>query len=293
MPTSAYVLSIAVAVLGGGIAVVLQRRWPHRLLAAHWACCSLGAVSLIAFGSATGHAPPVPRSLRALEAEPWESVILPFLLLCIVWPVLRELVERHAALQHWLALCLASIPLLSALTLAERYSDLVAGNTTWSVAVLLSISINWLAGERMDATGASRWSIWVFVAQLLTVSALYMTCYGTVGEWCMIIGLALSVLAAARMLLSQGVWSSALSLPTTTLSCVLLMHIRDYSALALPYWLAPLPLLLPLLVSAIDQLFGKRQGPKVRIASAAITSAVIAAVVIMTTLSLSGPSENW
>jgi hypothetical protein len=291
--TNAYIISLALAIVSAVAAVFLQRQWPHRVWAARLTCLALGIVSVIAFRSTLTHWPPIPTSAEALETEPWEAFGWPFLIMCVAWPMLRELTQRRPAVQLWTALFVASWPLLSALTVAERYADLLAGNAMWSSVVLLAVGANWLAAERLDNTGAGHWSTWVYVAQMFTVAALYMTCYGTVGQWCSTVALTLGVLASGRLFTTHGEWSSTLTLPATTLSCVLLMHVRDYSTLALPYGLAPLPLLSPVIVCGIDQALGKQLAPKLRIVLAALSAAALAVVTISITLSLSGSSEEW
>ena len=231
---------------------------------------------------------------QASDIEPWQLLILPLLGVSCAWPVLREWTIAGQSPRLLSALLLAATIMLSALPSGESYADVVPANAAWSVWSLLAIGMNIQSAERLDATGARRWSLWVFVAQLATVAALLMTCYGTLGQWSASAGLALAAWAACRIFVTEGNWSSVLALAATTLSCTLLTHVRIYSTQALPVWLAPLPMLLPAATCLVDQAFGKYRSARVRVlvAAASATAMVITVVVTMLLTSIS-PDDQW
>lgn len=278
--------------MGGTVAVYLQRRLPRHWLASVWPNLVLAASVAASFRLATGRLPPLPWPSQSSASEPWELVVLPLMLVTAVWPFARSM--QSITMRLWFAMALASGPLFLSLPVGETYADVVPGNAAWSLFALLAIGANYLAGEQLETRGAARWSLWVFVAQLFTVAALLMTCYGTLGEWSASLALALGVLAACRVFTSEGTWTSDLGLPATVLSCVLLTHIRVYSTQALPAWLAPLPMLSPVVVCAVDQCFGRhRQGWK-RWMTAAATAAIVAVTIVATVLALGGQStQEW
>lgn len=294
MQTGTYVLALVLSVVGAASAVYLGQRSTRSWTAGFVASVVFGLITALGFRLTTGRLPPVPRPDHSTSAEPWELLALPLLVVACLWPLVRQLLLRTNAVRLWLAMVFASLPLLLSLPSGESYADVVPANANWAVLALLAIGTNFLSGEQLDASGAARWSLWVFVAQLFTVAALLMTCYGTLGEWCAIAALTLGVLAAGRVFLTEGAWSSALGLAATTLALTLLSHIRVYSTLALPYWLAPLPMLLPAIICAIDQTFVRGRPGWLRAMIAAAVAAIVSGLVVATVLSLGGPSdEQW
>jgi hypothetical protein len=280
MSASAYAIAIAIAAAGGASAVYLQRRWPHRPLATWLVSITWAVLLVVAFRLVMGRPAPYFWSEAEASAEPWERLPFSLAVVSLIWPALRIVARRSAALELWLALAAVSLPLASALPVGESYLDVLPGNATWSIAALLAIGANWLASERLAATGAERWSLWVLVAQMLTVAALSMTCYARLADWCFMLGLGFAVLALCRLSVTSGEWTSTLSLPALALSCSLLTHIRIYSGDLLPPWLLSLPMLLPALVGGIDRWLAGKCQPGYRIAIAAAAAALIALGVI-------------
>jgi hypothetical protein len=273
--TLGIVLLIAVAC--GAVAVYLQRRLPRRAFALWLVNIAWSVLLLVSFRLITGHAAPYFWAPDASSAEPWERLAFPLAAVAVLWPALRMLGARSPGLELWVALGLASLPLLAALPSGASYADVLPGNAMWTLAALLASGANWLAGQRLDATDAERWSLWVFVAQLLTVAGLLMVCYATLAQWCLLLGISLAVLALCNVLVGNGDWTSTLSLSATVLSCSLLTHIRIYShSTSLPPWLLSLPMLSPVLVCTIDRLFAGKRHSRLRIAVAALSAAVLA-----------------
>ncbi len=192
-----------------------------------------------------------------------------------------------------LLLSIAAITILASIPSSERYADLLPGNTGWFAAGLIAIGLNLLSSERLDASGAGRWSLWIFVAQFFTAAALMLTCYGTAGEWILVCGLSLTLIATVRLAAGDTVWSTTLGVPASVLACTMLLHIRDYSSTALPPWLAPMPLLLPTIVNLVDARFGQNRTAWQRVMIAALASAIIAACIIGLSLGSGGSNDDW
>lgn len=285
MLSSAILWPLLWAVIGSAIAVFIQRRWPYSIHSARWVAIAWALACIIASMSMIGHAPPRPWSPQALDVEPWESVLLPLVGVCLVWPLLRGLLHRWPAIRLWAVFALATAPLLASMPPADRYADLLPGNAAWVCAALLAIGANTLACERWEIAGAGRWALWVYVAQMLCVAALLLTCYGTLGEFCVAVALCLATTAIARLFTSDGVWVTAVGVPATMLSCILLLHVRDYSTVALPAWVAPLPLLMPTIVALVDARIGAGRSPIKRVAIAAAVAIGLSILTLASVLS--------
>lgn len=290
MSASAYGITLGIAVVCGAIAIYLQRRLPSRFYAAALVSVTWGVLLLVAFRTITGRPAPYFWTAEAAAAEPWERLAFSLAVASVLWLVLRRLTWHSPALQLWLALAIASLPMVAALPSGEGYLDLLPGNAPWSVAALLAVGANWLASERFVLTNAERWSLWVFVAQLLTVAALLMTCYATLAEWCLLSGLGLAVLATCRLFVRSDQWTSTLSLPAIALSCILATHVRIYGGALLPIGLVGIAMYLPVLVCGVDRFVGEKRHPAARITIAATAASVLAAGVIAYA-ALSGESE--
>lgn len=228
-----------------------------------------------------------------MDAEPWESVVYPVMLLCLMWPFVEERVKQRPRLNLLLVIFASAFLILATLCRTERYSALFAGNTDWAFAALVSVAINWWALDRLQHTGAGSWSSWIVVGQGMTIAAVIMTCYGRFGEWATSVAAALAVVSVARALVNdqESPWTSALSLPTLALNAVLIMHIREYRSNPLPAWFLPLPFLMPGCVAIVDLAWSGRFHPALRVVIAAIVTTVLAIVVIAIVLSINGPSE--
>lgn len=291
MSASAYGIVLGIAALCGAIAIYLQRRWPDRIYATGLVCVCWSILVVVAFRVITGRPAPYFWTDEGQGAEPWERLAFPLAVAGLLWPVVRAAARRSPALELWLAFWVTTVPMVAALPAGESYLDVMPGNATWSLAALLAAGANWLASARFVSTGAERWSLWVFVAQLLTVAALFMTCYATLSEWCLLLGLGLAVLATCRAFVSSGQWTGTLSLPAIALSCSLLTHIRIYSGDALPAWVLSVPMFSPVLVCGVDRLLGEKRHSRVRIAIAATAAAVLAAGVMAYAMAPGG--EEW
>jgi hypothetical protein len=280
MFASAYAIAIGIAAACGVIAVFLQRRLPQRMFATWLVSVAWSVLLVVTFRLVSGRPAPYFWSAAAATAEPWERLPFALALLSCLWPALRTLGRRSPALELWLALAAVGLPLVAAMPTEEAYLDVLPGNAAWAVAALVATGANWLASERFVATGAERWSLWVFVAQLLSVAALLMACYASLAEWCFMLAFSFAALATCRLFVKSGEWTSTLTLPAIALACTLLPQIRIYSADMMPSWLLSLPMLSPVLVGGVDKLLGSKCGPAWRIAIAATASALIAMGVI-------------
>lgn len=280
MSASTYAIVLAIIVACGALAVYLERRWPARYFATALVAVAWSVLLVVAFRLVAQRPAPYFWTEEGAAAEPWERLAFPLAVGTLLWPALRAAARRSTSLELWLALWVTALPLLAALPDGESYLDVLPGNAPWSLAALLAAGANWMASARFIATGAERWSLWVFVAQLLTVAALLMTCYATLAEWCLLLGASLAVLATCRLFVSTGQWTGTLSLPAIALSCIVLTHVRIYSGDVLPAWLLSVPMISPVLVCGIDRLLGQKRHPGIRIAIAATAAAVIAAAVI-------------
>jgi hypothetical protein len=274
------------------IAAVVQRRWPDRLAAASLVTIAWGIAGVVAYRMLMSGLPPIPWSTAALEKEPWESIVYTLFALCILWPWVRSFAKQTPDVRWLMSIALACLPILGALNIVEYHAPLHAGNGYWVLFTLLSIAFNHLTMERMDASGAGRWSLWVLVAQLLLAGALIMTCYGRFGEWSVLTAISLGAVAIVRVFVpdDENRWTGSIALPALALSGTLLMHIRDYSSQALPVWLAPVPLLMPAVVGFIDQAMGVNRSAPLRVVIAAATSIVLVAIVLAVVLS---KSDGW
>ncbi len=237
----------------------------------------------------------LPWTEAALDSQPWQSVIYPMIAVCLIWPIWQESIRSWPTVVLMSALILSCFPLLAALCQAERHAPYFAGNTAWALAALMAIGLNWLVMQRLEDSGAGRWSLWILVGQSLTVAALIMTCYGRFGEWSTLVGLTLGVFAIGRIFISDQAtrWSSAIALPVLALNSILIMHIREYRSVPLPIWFPALPFLLPTLVGAVDIVWTGRLHPIVRVIMAGVVTAALGAATIAIILALNGPTEEW
>lgn len=295
MSTQSLLITLAIVSVTCAIAVLLARRWQLFLVPAWLAGISWSAATLIAFYFVQSAWPPVPWTAAALDAEPWESLVYPFMALCIAWPWISQRAQPWPTAGLLAAMALSCLPLLAGLCQSERFASLYIGNTPWALSALLAIGINWLAMEGLQASGAGRWSLWIVVGQSMTVAALIMTCYGRFGEWATLSGIAFGVVALARVCVSNPLspWSNCLALPALALNAILIMHIREYRSVPLPTWFPALPFLLPTLVALVDLAWARRLHPIARVIIAGAITTAVAASTIAIILALNGPAEEW
>ena len=295
MSTQSLLITLAIVSVTCAIAVLLARRWQLLLVPAWLAGIGWSAATLVAYRFVQSAWPPVPWTAAALDAEPWESVVYPLMVLCLVWPLISERVKPWGAVGLLTAMVLSCLPILAALCQSERFASLAIGNTPWALSALLAIGINWLAMERMQASGAGRWSLWIVVGQSMTVAALIMTCYGRFGEWATLCGIALGVVALAGVCMSNPLspWLTSIAVPSLALNATLIMHIREYRSVPLPIWFPALPFLLPTLVATVDMAWASRLHRFVRVIIAGVVTVILAASTIAIILALNGPGEEW
>ncbi len=293
MAPRALVITLAIVGVISLIAVLLARRWKQRWLPAWLACISWSAGCVATYFFILSAWPPIPWTAAALDSEPWESVVIPVVTLCLVWPAIYFALIRFVNASLLATMLVSCGPLLAALCTTERFSAYFIGNTAWALASLLAIGINLVAMQRINNSGAGRWSLWIIVGQSLTIAALIMTCYGRFGEWATFAGVTLAMVALMRVFVSDNdvTWSDCLSTPALALNCILMMHIREYRSQPLPIWFIPLPYLIPTLVVALDQAWSQRLHPLLRVVIAAIATAALAAASIAIILKINGPAE--
>ena len=293
--TQSLLITLTIVSVTCAIAVLLARRWQLLLVPAWLAGIGWSAAMLVAFYFVQSAWPPIPWTVAALDAEPWESVVYPLMAVCIVWPLIIERVKPWPAVGLLTAMGLSCLPLLAALCQSERFASLHIGNTPWALSTLLAIGINWIAMERLQASGAGRWSLLIVVGQSMTVAALIMTCYGRFGEWATLTGIALGGVALARICISNplATWLTSLALPALALNAILIMHIREYRSVPLPFWFPALPFLLPTLVATVDAAWASRLYPIIRVIVAGMVTIVLAAATIAIILAVNGPAEEW
>ena len=295
MSTQSLLITLAIVSVTCAIAVLLARRWQLLLVPAWLAGVGWSVATLVAFYFVQSAWPPIPWTAAALDAEPWESLIYPLMAVCILWPLISDRLKPWPAVGLLAAIGFSCVPMLAALCQSERFASLHIGNTPWAMSALLAIGLNWLAMERMQATGAGRWSLLIVVGQSMTVAALIMTCYGRFGEWATLSGITLGVVALARICVSNSLsaWSTSLALPALALNAILIMHIREYRSVPLPIWFPALPFLLPTLVVTVDIAWASRLPPIVRVITAGVVTVMLAASAIAIILALNGPGEEW
>lgn len=295
MATQSLIITLAIVGVTCAIAVLLARRWQLHLAAAWLATLGWSIGCLVAYYFVLSTWPPGPWTAAALDAEPWESVVYPLLLLGCVWPVVYDRSKQWPSLCLIGALAATCLPIVAALCQTERFAPFFVGNSAWSLAALMAVGLNWMAMQRLESNGAGRWSLWIVVGQSMTVAALIMTCYGRFGEWATFTGITLGVVAFARIFVSKAEahWSSSLALPALALNSVLTMHIREYRSVPLPLWFPVLPFLLPTLVAGLDYVWSGRLHPALRVVIAGVATAVLAAATVALMLMLNGPAEEW
>lgn len=259
--------------------MTLQWRWPERRAAAISMAIGFGLCVLLAYRLAVGRIPTLGPQVG--NTEPWESSVLASAIVCCLWTLVPKSNAIPSSLRLWLALTLASFPIIAALPSGESYADVLPGNAVWSMMALLAVGVNALACERIDATGGSNWSLWIPSAQLFAVTALYLTCFASLGENCLLLALSLAAMASFRWLLSSGNWTGELALPATALACTLLTHLRIYSPNAMPAWIAPLAFALPTIVCGVDHFVGRNRSQWIRPIIAAGTAAIVAGALIV------------
>jgi hypothetical protein len=191
-------------------------------------------------------------------SEPWEQGIGPLILGGWIWLLIGVACHLTSALRVWIAQFLAAIVLLVALPRGASYADVMSGNAVWTVASVVAVGASALATEHLRATRAGRWTLVCFTVQLFLVAAVLLACYGTLGEFALVAALGLGCLAFGQ---ACGIGDDrvlSVAWCATTLACLLLGHVRIYSATALPLWLAPLVMGYPAMVAAVDGLIAGR-----------------------------------
>lgn len=290
---STQLISLVLVIVTCAIAVLLARRWQLRLAPAWLAGTGWSISCLVAHHLILSSWPPIPWSPAALDAEPWESLVIPLALLCAVWPFIYEYSKQWPRISLLIVLLVGSFPILAALSQAERYAPMFVGNTAWAMSALGALAVNFLVMERLQKSGADRWCLWIIVGQTLSVAAVIMTCYGRFGEWAAVAGLSLAIVAFARVLIADAdaAWSVHIGLPALVLSSALVMHIREYRSNPLPYWFTPLPFLIPTLVAAVDIAWSSKWHVALRVLVAGVITAGLGAATIAIVLAINGPSE--
>ena len=283
MDLGSYGIAIAFAFGGGLVAGLVQWRLPARRYGSILAGVSFCSALVLAYWLVKAHLPPLPSWASGTPGrldEPWETIFVPMIGVTLFWLCVPKASTFPPTLRLLIGMSLACWPMVTCLPAGESYADVLPGNAPWSIAGLIAVGFNQLAVERLDGTATERWSAWVLVAQLLTVTALYLSCFASLGEVCLLSAMTLIVLATIRLTLGSGQWSTDLALPATVWACVLLTHVRVYSGLALPVWLAPIAFFSPAIVCAVDHFFGSKRTGLVRAAIAACAAALMAAAVI-------------
>ncbi len=295
MAQSSLLITLTIVGVTCAIAVLLARRWQLHRLSSNLASVGWSVGCVAAYFFVLGAWPPLPWTAAALDAEPWESVVVPVVALCLIWPAIFERVKQWPSITLLVGLAFTCLPILAALCQTERFAAMFIGNTVWALSALLAVGVNWLALERVRASGAERWSLWILVGQSMTVAALIMTCYGRFGEWASLAGMSLGVVALARLCITQSEtnWSSALALPALALNSVMIMHIREYRSQPLPAWLPVLPFLLPTIVAGVDMAWANRCRPFLRVFIAGLLTTLLAGAIVAIVLALDGPAEEW
>jgi hypothetical protein len=302
-----YCGALVVGIVAGGLACHLESRRKSAaaalgvaagalavgLCSLYWAVTTRWPVSPTAWLSQAGRE-------VAERLEPWEWAVAPLAIAVLAGAVLAGSVRSgpFGTWRLWCGLLLIGSVIAVALPAGESYSDVVPGNAVWSLVALLSVGANLLAMEQLERSGAGRWSLWVVVAQLATVSAIWLSCYATPGDWllastALVAGLGLA--RAAVPLPAGGLrgWQSGVVPGALALGGVMLPYVRIYSTQGLPSVLAAVVFLMPALVVAVDQLWGRYRSPGVRVLAAGSVSAALAGGTLAWVLLQGGASSDW
>jgi hypothetical protein len=198
--------------------------------------------------------------------------------------------EREQAAMAWPALCLLSI--------GTHYLAIFEPETwpNWLIPMFHAILIGSAASilniaslHSMVATGASRWSSLILLAQLGCVAAIAVQSYASLGEWVLTgIGITLGATCVSFFYSAKsrlfGVWPLAVVLYPIVISASASLLLTGYfRSRPLPIGLTGVVLFLPTLVAFLDFVYGRYGRVWFRVALAAVTCiAVLVAVIFMT-----------
>lgn len=227
-------------------------------------------------------------------SEPWQGLFGPLLLAVILLPSLRWLDAEHDAGRMWIAMVMAALCSMSSLPGGEAYQDVVPGNAFWSLSAVLSTGLSCWSLRSLNASGGGSLMLWILTAFSAAVSAVLLSCYGTLGESCAAVFAATAVAAIVRSCSAQASWHSAWCVLPLFLSTQLITHVRIYSSTALPAYAALLLFLFPSIVCGADRVFCRKASLKKRTLLAAFLSGALCTIVLAAIFfSGSGETEAW
>ncbi|MFO1063668.1 MAG: hypothetical protein U0892_07365 [Pirellulales bacterium] len=284
-----------IALLGSFLARAAERR----LAASVWSICIVvAAASFITatIFSWTGNVPsPMPWSATVSStSEPWQGLFGSLLLAVILLPSLNWLEAAHDAGRMWITMLLAALCSMSSLPGGEAYQDVVPGNAFWSLAAVLSTGLSCWSLRSLNGSGGGSLGLWILTAFTAAVSAVLLSCYGTLGESCAAVFAATAAAAVVRSCSAQASWHTAWSVLPLFMSTQLITHVRIYSSTALPAYAAVLLFLFLPIVCGADRVFCGKASLKKRTLLAAVLSGVLCMLIIVAIfVGGSGETEAW
>lgn len=198
--------------------------------------------------------------------------------------------EREQSALVWPALCLFAI--------GAHYLTIFEPETwpKWLTPMFQAILIGSAASilnlaslHSLVATGASRWTPLVLLAQLGCVAAIAIQSYASLGEWVLTgIGVTLGATCVSFFYSAKsrlfGVWPLAIALyPIVISASICLLSTGYFRSRPLPIGLTGVVLFLPSLVGFLDFVYGRYGRPWYRVVWAAVACvAVLIAVILIT-----------
>lgn len=291
MSSVPYALALAISLVGAVIAVIGDMRLRRPVLSMFACGLTFGLVSIATARFLTGHWPPWPWD-GSNDFYPWERLVLSLFWVGLSAPFLAYVcTKRQDETVFWLS-GVGGLVLLATLPTGDSYQDMIQGNAAWAIGSLLAIGLNVAALHRLDDHGGGRWLIWIPLAFLSTVSAVLLSCYASLGEYSLCLTLSTLVFASIRSCVKTAHWQRIIGDVCIIAGVALLAQVRIYSSQALSGWSIPIAYGLPALVVGADRLFVSNKRTALRIATAAIVSALLGFLVLLPIFG-SASDEQW